>query len=90
MFMTAFERIADITLPLFTDDLRPQWGPDPDAARGKIAFPRISNDSVCHAASIVKGTFLKFVLENIRNESSLNVRYALNSGYWDGRVLKVR
>jgi len=40
--------------------------PDPGAARGKNAFPKIINDPVCPAAAILKGAFSEIFLENKR------------------------
>jgi len=51
---------ADITLTLFTDDLRRNGAPDPGAAKGKFTFPKLIIDPVCHATAILKGPFLIF------------------------------
>ena len=45
-------------------DLRPQWGLDLGAARGKLTFPKFINDPVCHGASISKRLFPEKFLEN--------------------------
>ncbi len=37
--------------------------PDPGAARGKLTFPKLIIDPVCHTAANLKGPFLKFFLQ---------------------------
>jgi hypothetical protein len=58
--MAASGSKADITPTLFTDDLQPQWAPDSGAARGKLTFPKLINDPICHNDAFSKGSFLKF------------------------------
>ncbi len=39
------------------------------AARGKLTFPKLIKDPVCHGAAILKGPFLKFFLEDKRGDN---------------------
>jgi len=34
--------------------------PEPSAAKGKLTFPKLIKDPVCHATEILKGPFLNF------------------------------
>ncbi len=58
--MAASERKADVPLTQFTDDLRRNGAQDPGAAEGKLTFPKLIKDPVCHGAAILKGPFLDF------------------------------
>ncbi len=51
--------------------------PDPSAARGKLSFPMISNDPVCHNAAFSKGFFLKFFWETKETKLVFNARKSL-------------
>ncbi len=62
--MSASERKADVPLTQFTDDLRRNGAPDPGAARGKCAFPKLIKDPVDYAAAISKGPFSEIFLKN--------------------------
>ncbi len=65
---TAIGCKADITPTVFTDDLRPQWGPRSRSRRGKLTFPKIINDPVYHAAAILKGPFSEIFFKNKRDQ----------------------
>jgi len=57
--MAASERKADVPLTQFTDDLRRNGPQIKGAARGKLTFPKLIKDPVCHATEILKSYFLK-------------------------------
>jgi hypothetical protein len=51
--------------------------PDPGAARGKFAFPIISNDAICYTAAILKSLFPEiFCYENKRKRSAFDAKQA--------------
>ncbi len=45
--------------------------PDPGAARGKFAFPKLINDPVCYAAAISEGSFPKFFWKNKKDKTRI-------------------
>ncbi len=51
---------ADIILTVLRTIYDHNGAPDPGAARGKLTFPKLINDPVCHGAAILKSYFLKF------------------------------
>ncbi len=55
--------------------------PDPGAARGKLTFPKIIIDPVCHAAAILKGSFLKFFWTTKETKLVFNERKS-SVGVW--------
>ncbi len=75
--MAAFERIADITPTVFTDDLRPQWGPIQVPPGANPFSVRIVVTMFVTSLRFQKALFLKFFWKLKETKLVFNARKSL-------------